>query len=211
MFERLTKRIFSIPVLSAGLALALVAGLLLAFAGDASAAKRVKQDRAKGCLAVLAGDKTVNQALSELVADGTLNQMQADAVRAKIAEDSSKGAKACEGLALLKASGVGKAVEQLLGMTGQQIQAAFKNGQSLTEMAAAKNVDRATLVKTINDALDATIDKLATDGKISTAQAATMKADVATRVDKLVDLHKSDMKAGKGSSATPAAMATPAV
>jgi uncharacterized protein YidB (DUF937 family) len=106
---------------------------------------------------------------------------------------------------------VGQAVEQLLGMTGPQIKAAFKNGQSLTEMAAAKNVDRATLVPTINTAIDATIDKLATDGKISTAQAATMKTDVATRVDKLVDLHKGDLKAGNGAAATPAAMATPAV
>lgn len=211
MFGRVVKRIASIPVLSAGLALLLVAGVLIAFAGDASAARRVKQHRAKGCLAVLAGANTVDKALSELVADNTLTQAQADAVRAKIAEDSGKGAKACAGLALMKESGVGQAVEQLLGMTGPQIKAEFKNGKSLTEMAAAKNIDRATLVKTINTALDTAVDKLATNGKISTAQAETIKTAIAARVEKLVDLHKGDLKAGAGSSATPAAMATPAM
>ena len=211
MFGRVIKRIVSIPALSAGLALLLVAGVVIAFAGDASAARRVKPQRAKGCLAVLAGANTVDKALSELVADKTLTQAQADAVRAKIAEDSGKGAKACAGLALLKESGVAQAVEQLLGMSGQQIKAEFKNGKSLTEMAAAKNIDRATLVKTINNSLDAAVDKLATNGKISAAQAATIKVNIAARVDKLVDLHKGAAKAGKGAPATPAAMATPAM
>jgi uncharacterized protein YidB (DUF937 family) len=189
----------------------LVAGVLIAFAGDASAAKRARPQRAKGCLAVLVGANNVDKALSELVADNTLNQAQADAVKAKLAEDSGKGAKACAGLALMKESGVVQAVEQLLGMTGPQMKTEFKNGKSLTEMAASKNIDRATLVSTINTALDTTIDKMATNGKISAARAETLKTDIAARVDKLVDLHKGDLKAGKGASATPAAMATPAM
>jgi uncharacterized protein YidB (DUF937 family) len=211
MFGRIVKRMTSIPVLPAGLALMLVAGVLIAFAGDASAAKRARPQRAKGCLAVLAGATRVDKALSELVADNTLTQAQADAVRAKIAEDSGKGAKTCAGLALMKESGVAQAVEQLLGMTGPQIKTEFKNGKSLAEMASAKNIDRATLVKTINTALGTAVDKLATNGKISAAQAETIKTDIAARVEKLVDLHKGDLKAGKGASATPAATATPAM
>lgn len=209
MFKTLFARLSATKLIAAGLAVALVAGLIVAFAGDASAARngKAKTKEAASCLVVMRGASTLDTALSDLVKEGTLTQAQADAVKAKVSENAGGGAKACVGLALLKQSGVAPAVEKLLGMTGKEIRSAYNGGQSLTEIAASKNVDRATLVSTIETALNGEIDKLVTNGKFSSAQAATIKADVAAKVEKAVDLHKGNLK--PGASATPQAMATP--
>ncbi len=190
------KRSLNVKTVSAALAIAMVAALLATFAGQASAAHRTAGMAKGGCLGVLAAGSTLNTALSDLVKDGTITQTQADAVQAKVGTDAGKGIKACEGLALLKAAGVGHAVQTLLGLDGKTIRADFAAGQSLTEIAATKGVDRAKLVSTIETSLNAELDKLVTDGKISTDRAAILKTDVATRVEKAVDLHKGDIKAG---------------
>lgn len=208
MFKTLFGRLSATKAIAVGLAVALIAGLVFAFAGDVSAARAGKGKAAASCIAVLRGAGTLDTALSELVKDGTLTQTQADAVKAKVAEDSGGGAKACVGLAILKQSGVAPAVEKLLGMTGKEISADYKSGKSLTEIAASKNVDRATLVSTIETAINGEIDKLVANGKLSATQAATIKTDVAAKVEKAVDLHKGSAKPGV--SATPQAMATPA-
>ena len=201
------KRAFTIKTASAALAVMMVAGLFAAFAGGASAAHGDAKMTAKGgCIGTLMAGNHLDTALSELVKEGTLTQAQADAVKAKVGADASKGEKACAGLALLKASGVGNAVETLLGLSAKEIRADYGAGKSLTEIAQTKGVDRAKLVSTIETAINAELDQLVTDGKISAAQAATVKTNVADRVEKAVDAHKSDRKAG---GATP--VATPTV
>jgi uncharacterized protein YidB (DUF937 family) len=208
MFEKQIKRISGTKVVAAGIAVALIAGFLIVFAGQASAARVGMRAKAAGCVGVLMHANTLDKALGELVTNGTLTQAQADAVKTKVGEDAWGGAKACAGLALLRQAGVGPALQKLLGMNAQQIRADFKSGKSLTEIAASKSVDRQTLVTTIETAINTEIDKLVTNGKMSATQAATIKTNVAAKVEKAVDLHKGELKAGM--SATPSAMATPA-
>ena len=96
-------------------------------------------------------------------------------------------------------------MQTLLGMDAKTIHADIKSGQSLTEIAAAKGVNRPTLVMTIEKALDTEVDKLVADGKLTAARATTLKANIATRVETAVDAHRTAKTSG---SATPAA--TPA-
>jgi uncharacterized protein YidB (DUF937 family) len=207
VLERI-KRISGYKAISAALAVAMVAGLLAVFGGQASAAHgRAGRMTAKGgCLAVLMAGDTLTTALNELVKDGTLTQTQADAVLAKVGEDAGRGAKACVAGALLKESGVGAAVQSLLGIDLKEIRADIKSGQSLTEIAQSKGVDRAKLVSTIETAINAELDKLVTNGRLSAERAATLKTDIATLVEKAVDAHTAGKAAG---NATP--VATPAI
>jgi polyhydroxyalkanoate synthesis regulator phasin len=207
VLERI-KRISSFKAISAGLAIAMVAGLLAVFGGQASAARNGagKMAAKGGCLAVLMTRSTVSTALSELVKDGTITQAQADAIQAKIGADSGKGAKACLTGALLKESGVGAAVQTLLGINLKEIRADIKSGQSLTEIAQSKGVDRAKLVSTIETAINTELDKLVTNGKMSADRAATLKTEIATLVEKAVDAHTA---AKTPAGATP--IATPAI
>jgi uncharacterized protein YidB (DUF937 family) len=207
VLERI-KRISGFKAISAGLAIAMVAGLLAVFAGQASAAHTGADKMAAkgGCLAVLMAGDTLHMALDDLVKAGTLTQAQADAVLAKVGADSNKGEKACVAGALLKESGVGAAVQSLLGIDLKQIRADIKSGQSLTEIAQSKGVDRAKLVSTIETAINGELDKLVTSGKLSADRAATLKTDIATLVEKAVDAHTAGKTPG---SATP--VATPAI
>lgn len=206
MIWKQIKRMSGVQALSAGLATALIAGLLVVFTGQANAAKGTTHDKAAaGCVATLMGANTVDKALSELVTEGTLTQAQADAVKAKIGETSTKGEKACAGLALLKEAGVGDALQKLLGMDVKQIHAEFASGKSLAEIAQSKNVDRQTLVSAITTALNGELDKLVTGGKLSATQAASLKTDIAAKVEKAVDVHKTTAKPG---IATPVATPT---
>ncbi len=203
-FERI-KRALNLKTVSGALAVMLVAGLFVVFAGQASAAHAAKtKTAAHGCIEILAAGNTLDTALGELVIDGTITQAQSDAVKAKVGTDSSAVDKVCAGAALLKASGVGAAVQTLLGLDYKEIRAEYKAGQSLTEIAAGKGVDRAKLVSTIETAINAELDKLVTDGKISASQAATAKTNVAARVETAVDAHKTVAANHKGTPvATP--------
>lgn len=202
MISKRFKRMFTVKTASAALAVAMIAAVLAMFAGQASAAHKASGQAAMSCVAVLAAGNTIDVALSELVKDGTLTQVQADAVQAKIGGDAGAGAKACVGAALIKSAGVAEALQTLLGLDAKAIHADIKAGQSLTEIAASKQVDRATLVSTIEKALNTELDKLVASGKLSAARATTLKADIATRVETAVDAHHT----GKTPrSATPAA------
>jgi uncharacterized protein YidB (DUF937 family) len=207
ILERI-KRMSGVKAISAGLAIAMVAGLLAVFAGQASAAHNGagKMAAKGGCLAVLMARSTVSTALSELVTAGTITQAQADAVQAKIGADSGQGEKACVTGALLKESGVGAAVQSLLGIDLKEIRTDIKSGQSLTEIAQSKGVDRAKLVSTIETAINGELDKLVTSGKLSADRAATIKTNIATLVEKAVDAHTA---AKAPAAATP--VATPAI
>jgi uncharacterized protein YidB (DUF937 family) len=207
VLERI-KRISGYKTISAALAIAMVAALLAVFGGQANAAhgRDGKMTAKGGCLAVLMAGDTLTTALNELVKDGTITQAQANAVLAKVGEDAGRGAKACVARALLKESGVGAAVQSLLGIDLKEIRADIKSGQSLTEIAQSKGVDRAKLVSTIDTAINAELDKLVTNGKLTAERATTLKTDIAALVEKAVDAHTAGKTPG---SATP--VATPAI
>ena len=97
-------------------------------------------------------------------------------------------------------------MQTLLGINLKEIRADMKSGQSLTEIAQSKGVDRAKLVSTIETAINTELDKLVTNGKVSADRAATLKTEVATLVEKAVNAHTT---AKTPSSATP--VATPAI
>ena len=72
-------------------------------------------------------------------------------------------------------------------MTPEQIATERQAGKSLAQIAAAKNVDKATLIKTILDSRKAGLDQAVKDGRITQAQADQMTAQMTERVTAMVD------------------------
>lgn len=86
--------------------------------------------------------------------------------------------------------GTGPAVDEvatLLGMTPEQIVTERQAGKSLAQIAAAKNVEKATLIKTILDSHTAALDQAVEDGRITQAQADQMTTRMTERVTAMVD------------------------
>jgi uncharacterized protein YidB (DUF937 family) len=204
--KRIMSKITSSTFLIGGFSIAMVALLLLGYTSEASAAaakKRPARRAASACVAVLAKDSKVNDAISDLVTNGTITQAQSDSIMEAINSNQGAGAKACQGLALFRAAGVGKAVTALLGLTGAEIRQDYAGGKSLTEIAQTKGVDRQQLINTIDAAIKTELDTLVSNGKIDSARETQIMTTVQTAVGKLVDFHKGDAKAA--ANGTPAA------
>jgi polyhydroxyalkanoate synthesis regulator phasin len=130
------------------------------------------------------------QALSDLVAKGTISQAQADAVLAALKE-------ARPGHPRLRAVVRRHAIEvsaDAMGMTPRELRAELQKGQSIAQVAQAKGVD----LKTVTDALTAEattrIAKLVTDGKLTQAQADKLLAALPERITAFVNkVHPGDL------------------
>lgn len=205
MLMRLMRRLTTKGFLTGAVALAVVAGLLIGLGGTVSAKgghRAARGTGAKGCLAVLATANRFDQAIDGLVTNGTLNAQQAQAVKQAL-NNAAPRAKACERLALLREAKVGQAVQNLLGMNGQEIRQQFRAGKSLSEMAQAKGIDRQKLIDTITTAIGNELDTLVQNGTITAQRKTELMAQIAPRIQALVDLHKGDL--AKQRQATPGA------
>lgn len=204
------RRLANVKVIAAMMALALLAGAMTPFAGEASAAVLSRtshqQHETRTCLTMLAGAGKLDTALNELVKAGTLTQAQAAAVKAKLAGEASPAAKRCAVEALLRETKVVEALQTLLGMNAQQIRAEHKSGKSLTEIAAARGVSRDKLVSTITGALSSGLDGLVANGMITTERKAEIMTELAPHIQTAVDAHKGVKPAKSG---TPVAVASP--
>lgn len=84
-------------------------------------------------------------------------------------------------------AGESEAVEALLGMTAEELQAERLAGKSLVQIAAAKNISEETLISTIMDAKKAELAKLVADGKLTQAQMDLMLERMQTQVKTMVE------------------------
>ncbi len=133
----------------------------------------------------------IKNALSGLVSDGTLTQAQADKVANALNNKLPQGPFGpggpgghFRGMGLREMAG---AAAKTLGMTSQELMTQLRSGKTLAEIAQSKNVSTDTLVKDIVAAVD---DELATAvkaGRITQAQADTVKSTLTQRVTDLVN------------------------
>ncbi|MGQ9768616.1 MAG: hypothetical protein ACUVSS_15185 [Anaerolineae bacterium] len=80
-----------------------------------------------------------------------------------------------------------EAVEALLGMTAEQIQAERLAGKSLVQIAAGKGISEETLIQTILDAKKAELAKLVADGKLTQAQMDLMVERMQAQIKAMVE------------------------
>lgn len=167
----------------------------------AAAPNRVERGRV-ACLTQYLGGSKVRESLDQLVQDGTLTSEQEQAVLDKLIGQAT-GTRSCTGLGLLHDQAVGDAVATLLGMDRAEIKQAWKDGQSLTEIARSKGVSRDQLVTTIEDAIDAKLQTAVANGQITAERKTEIMTDIKPIVEQAVDTHRGDNKPAQG--ATPVA------
>ncbi len=132
---------------------------------------------------------TIKSALSGLVSDGTLTQVQADKVAGTLDKklpprgDSMDGRRGPGG----RLGGMGMAHEQeaaakALGLTTDKLHAALESGKSLADVAKTQKVSVDSLVKAMVTASEADLATAVKDGRITQAQANTIKAQLTKRI-----------------------------
>jgi hypothetical protein len=204
VFRWLRKRTF-VTVTVATLAIATIGGLVLG-AGDVSAAAMHRMPgRRVACIRQFIAGNRVRNSLDSLVQDGTLTADQETAVLNKLV-DQATGKGTCTAIGLTHDHAVADAVATTLGMDRSAIKQAWDNGQSLTEIAQSNGVSRDELVSTIEQAIDAKLQKAVDGGKITAERKTEIESKLDPLVEQAVDLHKGERLNGR--SATPVAPAT---
>jgi len=154
--------------------------------------------------------------LSDLVADGTLTQDQADTVVASlttpdaidpVATDSTPTstddtdrtrreiaaarAERCAAAAQ-NAQATVQAVSDLLGLDLPEITGRLAAGESLAEIAESEGVSRADLISTLQTGVTARLDAAEAAETLTTEDRATREAAALTRIETLIDRHRGD-------------------
>lgn len=137
--------------------------------------------------------QVLDEALGELVADGTLTQQQADAVRDRL-EAKAKEHRSEHGIGrgpgqrpfgLLKDAL--EPVAGTLGMTAEELASALRDGTTLNELAAQQGVDPGAVRQQVIDQATARIDQAVADGKLDAARAEEAKARLPEMVDRFME------------------------
>ncbi len=157
----------------------------------------------------------LKNALASLVTDGTLTQAQADKVATTLDSQLPErgGPGGHKGGMGLKASQ--DAAATALGMTADELRTELKAGKSLAEVATAKNVDVNTLISSMVTAAEGELAQAVTDGKLTQAQADTIKSTLTQRITDRVNSvrapHGPGQRdgAGRGPSGTPTTAPAP--
>ena len=139
----------------------------------------------------------LREALQGLVSDGTLKQAQADKVAERLAEVApprgmGPGGPGMRGHGPGRGGyGVGmlaaEAIAEAAGVTVEELHEARHDGQSLTEIAAAEGISRATLIDRLVALAEKRIDAAVTAGRLTAEQAEERKADLEERIGTMAD------------------------
>jgi len=121
------------------------------------------------------------EALEPLVEAGTITQAQADAV-----VEALVAAKPARGGHYLKRLGLGVAAETI-GITGEELATALRDGSSIAEVATSKGVDPQTVIDAMLAELKANLDEAVANGRITQEQADAAMADAPTRITERVN------------------------
>lgn len=176
------KRIITIAVVSAlGLGGAATFAIAPALAADSTtkASKRLTE---------------IQDALKSLVSDGTITQAQADKVATKLDTALPKGrGPGGPGGPGGRDGGPGKvgmaldAAATIIGITEGELRTQLRDGKTLAQIAATKNISKDTLISKLVAAAEAKLAEAVKAGKITQAQADERKADLKDRITEAVD------------------------
>jgi hypothetical protein len=133
----------------------------------------------------------IKDALAPLVANGTITQAQADAIvgaleQAKPASPRGRGGPGGPhgrfgfGFAL-------DAAADALGITPDELRTDLQNGQTIADIAKAKNLDVDTVIGKLVDKAKAELDQRVADGKMTQAQADQALAQARTMITDAVN------------------------
>lgn len=129
----------------------------------------------------LAGAVTAGTAGAAFAADGSTGSS---------GDPSAQTARRHPGLRRAVRRGAFKIVLDTLGVSREDLRAALKSGQSISEYAASLDAKYPqAVVDALNHAADTKLDQLAGDGRIPQARADAIKAKVPARVDTFVNRH----------------------
>ncbi len=147
----------------------------------------------------------IKNALASLVTDGTITQAQADKVATTL--DSRLPARGGDGHGG-RGGGLGMkssedAAAKALGMTAADLHTAMESGKSLADVAKEKNVSVDSVVSAMVAAAEADLATAVKDGKLTQAQADTIKGTLTQRVTDRVNAVRPQHGDGQGAKGTP--------
>lgn len=130
---------------------------------------------------------TVEDVLSDLVADGVITQDQADAVAEALRENVTRhhhhpGPR-----------GIPFDLEEKLGVSAEELREALADGQTIAEIAAANGADLDALVAETLEAVEDRLDQAVDSGRLSAEEAAEKLAEIEDRIEDLVERDLSDI------------------
>lgn len=82
-----------------------------------------------------------------------------------------------------------KVVTDTLGVSREDLRAALKGGQSISEYATSLHKDPQAVVDALTNAANTKLDQLVAEGKLRPDRAATIKGKLPARIDKLMNRH----------------------
>ena len=137
--------------------------------------------------------RILDESLDELVAEGTLDQADADAVRAKVRaridERGGRGEGRWRGRghhgAVLRESA--DEVAGVLGLSTDDLRTALGDGTTLNELAARQGVDPAAVRQVLLDGITARIDEAVAGGRLDADRAKAAEQRAAEAVDRLME------------------------
>jgi len=121
--------------------------------------------------------------LEDLVADGTITQAQADAVRDGVKAEA--GERVGRGHRLL--AGAGETAADTIGITTDELREAVKGGQSIGEVAEANGIASTAVVDALVVEADSVIEEKLAAGEIDEARAEAARERVPEAAQRLVD------------------------
>jgi ribosomal protein S20 len=83
--------------------------------------------------------------------------------------------------------GAAKVVTDTLGVSRQDLRAALKSGQTLSDYTKSLNKDPQTVVDALTNAANTKLDQLVANGRLTSDRAATIKSKLPARIDKLMN------------------------
>jgi polyhydroxyalkanoate synthesis regulator phasin len=122
---------------------------------------------------------TLDDILSDLVAEGVISQEQADAVSDAIVERGGHR-HGRRGMHL-------DLIAETIGIDADDLRTALEDGQTIGEVAADNGVDASAVVDALVAEMETKLDEAVTDGRLTEEQAAERLAGAADRAQALVD------------------------
>jgi hypothetical protein len=191
----------------AGVALAGVAGVgVLGVASVSPLGTAGAQDAPAGADQATSHERpgrgeVLGEVLDGLVADGTIDQGQADkiseAFTAKAQELREQFGKGGGGLHGHRGEGLGAAATAL-GMDAQELKDALKGGQTLAQVAESKGVDVQVVIDALVAEATARIDAALAAGRIDAARADELKSNLTDRITTRVNTPREERRGHHG-------------
>jgi polyhydroxyalkanoate synthesis regulator phasin len=191
------------------LSIAVVGGILLGADQVSAAPHRGRAQHRSACFSAIKGGIRLTSTLDQLVANGTITAEQESAIINQLIIDRAGGPRSCDGIGLARDGQVGQAIANLLGTDRREIRQAWRDGQSLSEMAAAKGIDRQTLVDAIVTAIGDRIDQAVEKGRITADQKSEIVSNITPSIERAIDLHRGELRQKSGTGGTPSATPSP--